>query len=627
MMKKNPTARSFFPNFLQNKGQSIKEEDTIDTRIEFISEYVVKALKQKPEKWSKFMAGDEKTIMLRFFEMSKYDVMVFRVNTAGMISVTLSFPPLSRSKLVYFLRNIDDKITRANCRMAMTVGELSANVLVDLSIMADEVIGPMLCNPENQKGWPTVVKNDMKKHVSDLRNLLHQLKGEMSSQIMLPMPDGVQHIYHAEAKLAESRGQEVDLHLKTNIEGAVIKWAQQVHDLLHETSNIAFKRTKFPLPSADLNFYATRLRNLDGIYAQLRDPRVKRMAHYLQATSSVYIDCFKTMLTNIVAALLREVCNLMIQQCNNFVDPPSLFQGEADDQLIKLKTGMGIMDHFIEVYEMNRDKVYTFFPGGVTPVAWSFDFDRVFRRFNLYMKKLKLIEEILAATVEILKLEKMEFCGLRGKILSTECSKVLEDYQFAYANLSNITYDPSDPEDDTMFQADYVKHMKVLEDIDRRLAALFSHGLDECQDLDHIFKFFQIVGDLYHRPIITKELQPKLQRMLSLMHSNLDSVKAIYDEEVKRSTASDKAMVDPYLPPTAGVLWWIYKLRRRIIAPMDDFILFEDPIVESENAIYLKQKHNEMLTILKKSRGSHLQAVGRHRAGGVQSALGEESHL
>lgn len=82
--------------------------------------------------------------------------------------------------------------------------------------------------------------------------------------------------------------------------------------------------------------------------------------------------------------------------------------------------------HYSETYEMNRDKVHTFFPAGVTPVRWSFDFDRVFKRFNIYIQRLKMIESILEATVEILKLEKVEFCGLRGKILSTECMKVIQ---------------------------------------------------------------------------------------------------------------------------------------------------------------------------------------------------------
>lgn len=36
-------------------------------------------------------------------------------------------------------------------------------------------------------------------------------------------------------------------------------------------------------------------------------------------------------------------------------------------------------------------------------------------------------------------------------------------------------------------------------------------------------------------------------------------------------------MVDNYLPPVAGMLWWVHKLRRRIQAPLEELIMFEDP--------------------------------------------------
>lgn len=58
---------------------------------------------------------------------------------------------------------------------ALTLGEMSGNVLMDISVMADEVIGPLLCNPENQKGWPKIVATDMKRHVNELRSLMHQV--------------------------------------------------------------------------------------------------------------------------------------------------------------------------------------------------------------------------------------------------------------------------------------------------------------------------------------------------------------------------------------------------------------------------------------------------------------------
>ncbi|KAI8425206.1 hypothetical protein MSG28_007028, partial [Choristoneura fumiferana] len=559
-------------------------------------DYLLKSLKLKAEKWNKFITGDERHVLYRYFDIPKFDIIVFRVNTAGLLTCATQFPPISRGK------------------MCVTVGEISGNVIQDLSVMADEVIGPLLCNPGNQKGWPKIVRNDMKRHVDELRSLFHQLKGEMSSQVMLPMPAGVENIFHAEAKLRESDGEDVDLYLKTNIEGAVIKWTQQVHDLLAEDSYIAFKRTKFPMPSADIDFYATRLKNLEGIYSQLRDPRVKRMAHYLEDTHKcrdIYVyqkplaihfetfegndfqeakwlvrpmfHCIGLLWGNSryycnvekLIPLLREVCNLVIMQCTNSIDPPTIFQGDPDEQLLKLRRALAVLKQFIDTYELNRDKVHTFFPAGVTPVRWSFDFDRVFMRFNIYVKKLRMIEEILDATCEIIKLEKVEFCGLRGKIISTECMKVLEEYTLIYQNLGNITYDPADPEDNS-FLPDYKKHMGVLADVDRRLASLFTQGLDECNDQPHFIKFFQIMGDLFHRPVIKAELKPKLNRLLDYMHNNLDQTKEIFDEEMAKLTKGpERPMVDPYLPPVAGVIWWVQKLQ-------------------TESAIYIKQKMNEM---------------------------------
>lgn len=48
------------------------------------------------------------------------------------------------------------------------------------------------------------------------------------------------------------------------------------------------------------------------------------------------------------------------------------------------------------------------------------------------MKRLKMIEGILEATVEILKLEKVEFCGVRGKIISAECMKVIKSKIYTF---------------------------------------------------------------------------------------------------------------------------------------------------------------------------------------------------
>lgn len=67
--------------------------------------------------------------------------------------------------------------------------------------------------------------------------------------------------------------------------------------------------------------------------------------------------------------------------------------------------------------------------------------------------------------------------------------QVLDDYSVTYMKLGNITYDPADPEDNS-FLKDNEAHLKELENIDRRLASLFSQGLDECQNMENFFKVF-----------------------------------------------------------------------------------------------------------------------------------------
>lgn len=101
-----------------------------------------------------------------------------------------------------------------------------------------------------------------------------------------------------------SNGENMDIYLKTNIEGVIIQWAMQVNKVLKENSSIITETKKFPNPMDELNFWSSRLKNLEGIYTQLRLPRVKKMAVYLEMTNSVYLSTFKSILTNLIAGMI-----------------------------------------------------------------------------------------------------------------------------------------------------------------------------------------------------------------------------------------------------------------------------------------------------------------------------------
>jgi len=50
-----------------------------------------------------------------------------------------------------------------------------------------------------------------------------------------------------------------------------------------------------------LKFWEARLKNLENIYEQLRETRVKKMAIILEKTDSAYFPSFRTLFRNVVA--------------------------------------------------------------------------------------------------------------------------------------------------------------------------------------------------------------------------------------------------------------------------------------------------------------------------------------
>lgn len=54
---------------------------------------------------------------------------------------------------------------------------------------------------------------------------------------------------------------------------------------------------------SETDFWRSRVANLECIYDQLRDPRVKKMASILELTDSAYYPSFRTVFRNVVAGL------------------------------------------------------------------------------------------------------------------------------------------------------------------------------------------------------------------------------------------------------------------------------------------------------------------------------------
>ncbi|XP_077301132.1 dynein beta chain, ciliary-like [Arctopsyche grandis] len=618
----------------ERNKQKLIAMNELDAKTDFMSNFVLKVLRLKPEKWQKMMQGEERNIVQKYIENADIPLITFNVSHIGFLQANFGFSSVPRSKFAYFVRKPRHVITKENAKSILLAGQISNQVVSELTVFTEEIIYPLLCNPKNHKNWPRIIIDDIKKHAYDFKNTLYQIRGELSNQVMLPMPDGIEKLDEVESLLIKSNGEIVDVYLKTNIEGIVILWTTQINNLLKEDSDVVFSKKRFPLPVDDVDFWSTRLKNLEGVYAQLRHPRVKKMANYLELTNSVYLQCFKTMLTSLVAGvvetrdivihqmpllkqfetflntnflesqhlirpmihcigllwansryyrkteritvLMKEMCNMIVQQSTACCEQRSMFFGEPFEQVLKLSQVLENIEHFLNVYEKNKKNIGSFFAADCIPIHWTFDYDSVFMKLLQFIERLKMAKTILQNTAEMLKLEKVEFGGIRGKIYSAKTTDIYEKYTKLFNDICNIQYDPLDTEDES-FKEDYRRFMVKVIDIDRCLAKVFGDAFDDCSHLDNIFKLLQVIGDLANRPRILKELQPRYERLIDLLDGELIQVKQICEEGmIVYYNTKRRPMIDAYFPPVAGMLWWIFKLQQRVQIPMNEFNQIED---------------------------------------------------
>jgi dynein heavy chain len=53
---------------------------------------------------------------------------------------------------------------------------MSGSPIDDVSVILDEILYPMLSNPQNQIGWPDVIKKDIDSHIQELRNVIAEVR-------------------------------------------------------------------------------------------------------------------------------------------------------------------------------------------------------------------------------------------------------------------------------------------------------------------------------------------------------------------------------------------------------------------------------------------------------------------
>ncbi|XP_018327462.1 dynein beta chain, ciliary [Agrilus planipennis] len=592
-----------------------------DNRIELLSSYVQKSLRLKAEKWAKMMSIEEnKEAVKKFFEMPNNTLLLIYLTPTVQLLTSNTFPlPQLKTKGVFFVKKNACSITKTNPANFVIMGDLSSKIIDQLASLVNEVLVPLLLNETNHKGWPKLISRDVEKHIHNLKSSVSQVRGQVNGQTVLPMPIGIEKVEEEERKiLKESNSETFDLYMKSAIEGVIIKWASQVNDIVNCGVHSGNSSSPELGPAAELHFWDLRLKNLQYIYDQLREKRVKSMATILEKSDSAYYNCFQNLFKSVIMSLaeaqdvniylkplqkyvvlleetdfceysslfpplmttvclvwansmyydqsriitlLKQISNLLIEKARQYLDPTTLFHSDIDEASQRVKIVVDIMKSFIEVFTTFKKNIHRFAKDGDR--QWNFHRNAVFSRLNIFLSRLDTVQWFFNTVIEFTKLEKVEIGGTRGKTLSGRVADVLNEFQQYFLAFSSKAQEILNP-DDNSFEAEFEEFKVKIYHLDLKLASIFCQAFNEAANLEGIFKLISIVKCVLGRSVIKEAFTKNYDRIIDLLQEEVDSIKMLLEDRLEYLEKFGKFQVDRFMPPLAGSLRWINSLKTRI---------------------------------------------------------------
>ncbi|CAK8695850.1 unnamed protein product [Clavelina lepadiformis] len=503
--------------------------------------------------------------------------------------------------------------------------------------------------------WPAVVSDDVLRHVHKLKSNVYVVAGHVKGKTLLPLPVGSEKVDDA-----QSEEKRALLHA---IETVVIEWSHQIRDVLKQESAQPLLEGLHPGPAVEIDFWNAKCANLECINNQLHQPKVQKMAKILELSHSSYYPALCDIFSQVIRALreaqdiqihlrpfrtfleefeqidfseaipklaplmhivcmiwsmskhyntpvriivlLREMCNFLIDMTCNYLSPEDILKGELDESVERVKIALKVLHAFRATFDHHKSIIDTFFEDKSKVKRWNFCPDLVFSRMDRFIARLDILMEFFIRSEEFMKLEKIEFGGVKGRVLSQLVLNIFEAFQEIYKVFGECTYNPLDPEEDS-FEKDFMSFTENISDLERQLANIICQGFEDCSGLLSIFKMLNIFGSLLERPIIKNDFDHKYPLLLAHFNGSLDRAKTIFDEHVTASANQSCADVPNLLRPcihknqshVAGELKWANELRQRVTWPMEWFKSLTHPCFSSEECVLVFNKQVQMVKLI-----------------------------
>ncbi|XP_030371689.1 dynein beta chain, ciliary [Scaptodrosophila lebanonensis] len=630
-----------------------KKKEVVDNRPEFFWNYISKTMRLKQEKWTKMITTNEfKDIVMEFLKDPEKPRIIFTMNTGGLLYPMYNFPAKPRAKVVYFIRNkTPSELTEENMMKSLMYGDLLPNPLANLSVLCDDVFFPLLNNVKNQKGWTSVIVNDMKTESQEMRNGIAQMKGLVINRTIFPLPICIDEVMEAAPRIAAGDLVVVTPLMKHSLEFMVVKWLDSVEDLVNvKPAEKIYAKERFPLPEAVFSFWESRLENLENLADQLGDKRIKTIGFVLEKIHSVFEHSYRRIvelvlealaeardITKCLAALKKKIDkfeandmddnlpeirplmltlglvwghsryfhtlsnmslflklfhNSVIECVMRTIEPDSIFQGDIDEAHKKIEMNIQHLEHYKKVYTECRNSLKKFKIGTTfNSQDWTWHPEKIFHRLDAFTERLHQLKELFNTGRDFIKLEKIIIGGLKGRQITSALEKILEEYNNNYREWTNIQYNPLDPDaENSNFESDRLKFQAKTDILERMIAFQFEKALEDSHDL-------LLGGQLLMRPIIKAHMDPFMHIIVDDFEEEIADVKVDFNEfkSIYVEKGMDELPTDDCFPKVSGAISFLKKLRYRISSMHTDTEMYEYPLFDNDHGHTVLENYHQML--------------------------------
>lgn len=292
-----------------------------------------------------------------------------------------------------------------------------------------------------------------------------------------------------------------------------------------------------------------------------------------------------------VIVLLQEICNLIIEMARSYVGGSSIFQAEPEEGLMKSCTVLDVLNYFRTLYNYEKGRLEVYYYPALLPVKhWDFLPHLVFHRFDKFQQRIKQLKDLFETAVELCKLERIDFGGDRGKQYSSKVQKLHEEFIEFFQKFGSISYDCSDPEDDS-FEEDFLSFLEKVQDIDQQLSAICAHAFDACHTPESLFKLIITLGQLIERPIIKEDFVPKFPKYVAILNADFDRIQDIFERCVISVPVRERTGIYQQFPPYSASLYWVKDMQDSLDENMQQFKSLNLQVEDQDLVKTLDERH------------------------------------